>query len=172
VDAIAPDATPRHDVGDGVRDGNHCVRAAILEARAEVPAQPEVNAPRNDDFRRSTQVRKPGEGGGVRGVRVHDLRAMSKDCPPQVARGEQVQLAPRHGANDIEAGIAGAPGKLIATARHDDRVMPTAAHSRREPEDLALATAPTPLRIDVQNRQQRSVLDLTSSAGIVDRCTS
>jgi hypothetical protein len=117
-------------------------------------------------------VRKRGNRCGVRGVCVHDLRAMPLDCLPEDERREHIELTARRKGNDLETGVGGAKGQLITAPCDDDRAVVPLPHSRREQENLTFATAPASLRIDVQNRQQRSAPAVTSSAGTVDRCTS
>lgn len=157
MNAIAPHAAGSNDLGDRARHRDDGVGAAILETRADVSLEPEIDSPSDDDACSRAERAERGQGGGVRGMRMHDPGIGAKDQSPQRERGNEIELSMRREPHDLDTSGRGAPRQLILTARHDHRAVTAIAHSRCQPQDLTLAAAPAALRVDVQDRQQARV---------------
>jgi hypothetical protein len=95
-------------------------------------------------------------------VSVHDPGARAADQSSQGKRGDDVELSMRREPYDLHVSAGRTPRQLVLAASYHDRAVTAIVHPRRQPQDLALAAAPATLRIDVQDRQQAGVPDVTS----------
>ncbi|MDQ4079417.1 MAG: hypothetical protein M3125_01550, partial [Gemmatimonadota bacterium] len=136
---------------------DHGVSTAVLETRADIPLEPEIDPSRDDNTRVGPHGAYRRQSGGVGRVRVHDPRARAADQSSQSERSDEIELPMRREPHYLDTLRCSAARQLILAARHDDRAVTAIAHPRRQPQDLTLATAPATLRIEVQDRQQAGV---------------
>jgi hypothetical protein len=154
-DALARDSPVGERVGGGVGDGDDAVRPRVLEPREDVAAEPEGDAAREDQAGARPEHGERAGGDGVSGVGVDDLDALLADDAPQRRGRGEVELPARRALHGGEPLRRGTLEERLARPRGDDRAVPHSLERRGEQQDLTLAAAPSPLRVDVQHGAAR-----------------
>jgi hypothetical protein len=116
-----------------------------------------VHSPSRDERYARCYRRNRPESDCVRGMRMDDIDATVADEASQPEADSRVGLEARRAGNDLEPGLVRPLRKWLARSRRDDRNMPATRQFGREPERLALPTAPTTLRVDVKNAHQEVI---------------
>jgi hypothetical protein len=133
------------------------MRATVLETRAQVPPERKIHPSGNDNASVGPDGAQRRQCNGVRRVRMDDVCAGAANHSSQRKCADEIELSVRREPNDFDTPLGRTSRQLIITPGHDHRAMAAVAHPCRQPQDLALASAPAALRVDVQDRQQTGV---------------
>ena len=125
-DLVASDAALGEHLGDGARHRDHGGGASVLPTRADVAAEPKIDAAGNDKWHVHPERRQRSQAGGVRGVGMHNLDTPRTEVAAQSQHAARVGLERGCAWQELDALRGRSLGQWFArTRRHDRNVLAT-----------------------------------------------